>query len=84
MKKMKHVTPVRAIREKCLDCSAGSPAEVRMCTVGPEAKNPCPLFPYRLGKNPGAKRNLSPEARGRQAENLKIARAQIGKKQKDH
>ena len=45
---MKKLTPMRAIRGKCLDCCCGSPAEVRMCP----AEN-CPLHPYRFGKRPG-------------------------------
>ncbi|MBM4302481.1 MAG: hypothetical protein FJ121_13335 [Deltaproteobacteria bacterium] len=39
-------TPVRAIREKCLTC-AGSKGGVRKCTA-----EDCPLYPYRMGKNP--------------------------------
>ena len=38
---------LKAIREKCLDCSGSSRAEVRRCTaVG------CPLWPFRMGSNP--------------------------------
>ena len=41
-------TPVlKAIRAKCLDCSGGSRAEVEDCLV-----RSCPLYPFRLGKNP--------------------------------
>lgn len=42
----KKLTPLRAIRAKCLDCS-GSVAEVRACPCGS-----CPLFRYRLGHRP--------------------------------
>jgi len=41
------VTPMKAIRLKCLDCSAGSAKEVRQCPV-----KDCSLWPYRLGKRP--------------------------------
>lgn len=41
------LTPIKAIRAKCLDCSGKSPSEVRKCE-----SNDCPLFPYRMGKNP--------------------------------
>ena len=44
---MKTLTPLKAIREKCLDCSGGQPKEVRLCPV-----TDCPLWPYRMGKNP--------------------------------
>ena len=42
----KYVSPLRAIREKCLDC-CGSSFEVKSCTV-----TSCALYPFRLGKNP--------------------------------
>ena len=46
-KRIKQLTPlIRAIRLRCLDCSAGSSYEVEMC-VCPE----CALFPYRCGLN---------------------------------
>lgn len=44
---MSKVTPMRAIRAKCLDCCCGSQMEVRTCP----AEN-CPLYPYRFGKRP--------------------------------
>ncbi len=40
-------TPLKAIREKCLECSAQVKSEVRNCRC-PD----CPLFHFRLGKNP--------------------------------
>ena len=42
-----HLTPVKAIRAKCLDCCCGNTAEVRRC---PAVK--CALYPYRMGKRP--------------------------------
>ena len=41
------LTPMKAIRAKCLDCCAGSQAEVRLCSI-PD----CPLWPYRKGHRP--------------------------------
>lgn len=44
---MENLTPIKAIRAKCLDCSGSQPSEVRKCeSFG------CSLFPYRMGKNP--------------------------------
>ena len=55
----KILTPLRAIRAKCLDCSAGSAKEVRECVM-----LDCPLYPYRLGKSPNRKpRILTDEER---------------------
>ena len=42
-----HLTPIKAIRAKCLDCCAGHPSEVRICTA-----LKCPLYPYRMGHRP--------------------------------
>jgi len=47
----KRITPIKAIRLKCLDCCCGSSYEVQRCTCEAEP-NYCPLYPYRLGKNP--------------------------------
>lgn len=47
---MKKLTPLRAIRAKCLDCMAGSAKEVRLCP-----SEDCPLYLYRFGRNPKRK-----------------------------
>ena len=44
------MTPVKAIRAKCLDCSGGSAKEVKECPV-----IACALHPFRLGRNPNRK-----------------------------
>ena len=44
------MTPLKAIRLKCLDCMCQNAAEVARC-VCPD----CPLFPYRFGHNPARK-----------------------------
>lgn len=41
------LTPIKAIRARCLDCCGGQKAEVRLC---PSRK--CPLWPYRMGCRP--------------------------------
>lgn len=43
------LTPIKAIRCHCMDCSGGSRKEVATCHVVS-----CPLWPYRLGKRPCA------------------------------
>lgn len=68
------MNPMRAIREKCLDCSCQQPMEVKECTV-----KTCALHPFRMGKNPyRAKRVMSPEAVARAKVNLMAARAVQG------
>ncbi len=44
------VSPLRALRLKCLDCCNGSAREVRLCTAVD-----CPSWPSRMGKNPWRK-----------------------------
>lgn len=51
---MKKITPMRAIRAKCLDCVCGSANEVKLCP-----SDDCPLYMYRKGKNP-ARRGFIP------------------------
>ncbi len=43
------VSPLRALRLKCLDCCNGSAQEVRLCTA-----LDCPNWPFRMGRNPWA------------------------------
>jgi hypothetical protein len=39
-------SPLKAIREKCLDCCCWSESEVRLCTAVD-----CALYYFRMGKN---------------------------------
>lgn len=41
------MTPVKAIRAKCLECSNGQYSEVRACPA-----TDCPLYAYRFGHRP--------------------------------
>jgi hypothetical protein len=44
------ISPLKALRLRCLDCCADQPSEVRLCTaVG------CANWPFRLGTNPWRK-----------------------------
>lgn len=47
---MKALRPLKAIRQKCLQCSNDQPAEVRKCPI-----TTCPLYPYRSGHKPSKK-----------------------------
>lgn len=47
----KRLTPIKAIRAKCLDCCCWQKNEVKYCAV-----MDCPLHPYRMGHNPYIKR----------------------------
>ena len=41
------ITPMKAIRAKCLECSGGNRAEVKACPI-----EKCPLYVYRSGHRP--------------------------------
>lgn len=45
---MKKMTPLKAVRARCLNCCADSSREVRLCPA-----TGCPLHPIRSGKNGG-------------------------------
>lgn len=49
-------TPIRAIRENCLECSGGSSSDVMHCPCDGVKSTRCALWPYRLGKRPSTLR----------------------------
>lgn len=68
---------LKAVREKCIDCSGGSLAEVRLCAVVR-----CALWPYRMGENPYARRRglLPPRPNGLSKKSPLIVRNSGGKR----
>lgn len=59
--------PVKAIREKCLDCCGGSKAEIRKCV-----STDCAIWPFRMGTNPFRKKAvLTAEEKKRRAQRLR-------------
>ena len=53
---MAKLTPIKAIRQKCLECSNYQPKEVRLCSV----KN-CALYVYRDGHRPKDDKSINEE-----------------------
>jgi hypothetical protein len=43
----KPISPLKALRARCIDCKGGELSEVRRC-----AHLDCPAWPYRMGTNP--------------------------------
>jgi transposase-like protein len=70
-------SPVKAIREFCLQCCGDDVAGVRDCT-----STICPLKPFRFGKNPYVKRSLTEEQK--EAAKVRLAEARERKKHADH
>ena len=69
-KAMNPLTPIKAIRAKCLDCCCGSANEVRECTL-----EKCGLHAYRMGRNPNIKpREYTQEQKEAMAVRLQDAR----------
>ena len=67
MEKMEKITsPLKAIRCFCIECMGGQVREVKDCT----APN-CPLYAFRMGKNPYRSRELTDEERQAIAERLR-------------
>lgn len=49
----KELTPIKAIRAHCMECSGGSFKAVKYCTLDGVNSTPvCPLWPFRFGKRP--------------------------------
>ena len=65
--KFRAQNPLKALREKCIDCSCGDTSEVRKCVAVD-----CALWPYRMGTNPfRKKRELSPHEKRERAKRLR-------------
>ena len=62
-------SPLKAIRQHCLECCCGSAYEVKNCVI-----YDCNLYPFRLGNNPFRKREMTEEQKQATAERLKSAR----------
>ena len=62
--KTKPLTPLKAIKLHCYQCSGENKAEVRKCQIPT-----CPLYSYRFGKRPAtvAKAQAAREARKQRA-----------------
>ncbi len=77
------LSPIKAIRANCLDCCCGSSNEVKLCPI-----ESCPLYPYRLGKNPY--RELTEEQKTEKAKilqkarNLKSSKSIVKTQEKNH
>lgn len=52
------LTPIKAIRLKCLDCCCNSANEVKLCNC-----DKCALYPYRFGKRPKGEQELEAKAK---------------------
>ena len=65
----KRISPLKAIRLKCLECSCGSRNEVKLCPV-----TKCALYPFREGHNPYTKKREWTEEQ-REAQRVRITQS---------
>ena len=49
----KILTPLKAIRSKCMECFCGQAKAIKLCNL-----SECPLFPYRMGKRPKVDKDI--------------------------
>lgn len=61
----KKMTPLRAIKAKCLDCCCGNVREVALCPA-----TDCPLYAFRKGKGAKRESNLTSEQKKAMRERL--------------
>jgi hypothetical protein len=62
------ITMGKAIRQHCIDCSGGYRLEVNRCHI-----TTCALYPFRSGKDPSKKQNLTERQKTAAMINLKKA-----------
>ena len=60
------ISPIKAIRMKCIDCCCGQKGEVNLCPC-----KDCPLWPFRFGKNPYSNKAFSEEQKIAMAERMR-------------
>lgn len=61
---MSKTAVLKAVREKCMDCTCDQPLEIQLCPM----ENRWALWRYRFGKDEDAKRELTPEQKAAYAE----------------
>jgi hypothetical protein len=69
-------SPLKALRERCIDCCGGSLAEARYCV-----SSSCPCWPFRMGENPW--RSPPSEAKRESGRTLAERRRLRGKERAD-
>jgi hypothetical protein len=71
---MKRLSPMKAIRAKCLDCCCDQQAEVRRCEI-----LTCPLWRYRMGREEHDELYVRKPMSKKQRENVEKLRVRGGK-----
>ena len=79
----KQKSPVRAIREFCIECMGGRGSGQNYTKLIEECVSTnCPLYDFRFGKNPHHTQNLTAEQRKERGDRLKFSRSHDKGKEK--
>ena len=68
----KHKTPLKAIKETCVQCMGGRESEGYLKRISECVSADCPIYEFRFGKNPYHKQNLTLEQRTERRERFKL------------
>ena len=70
-KPKKYKSPLKAIREKCIECMGGRESDGYVKRISECVSEGCPNYAYRFGKNPYHIQNLTAEQRKERGERLR-------------
>ena len=64
-------SPLKAIREKCVECMGGRESDGYVKRISECMSLDCPTYEFRFGKNPFHRQDLTTEQRKERGERLK-------------
>jgi len=67
----KHKQPVKAIREKCIECMGGRESNGYVKRISECVSENCPTYDFRFGKHPYHTQNLSLQQKNERRERLR-------------
>ena len=75
-------SPLKAIREKCVECMGGRESDGYVKRISECVSEDCPTYAFRFGKNPYHTQTLTAEQRKERGDRLKFARSHDKGKEK--
>ena len=78
----KQKSPVKAIREFCIECMGGQESEGHIKRINDCGSPDCSLYDFRFGTNPHHKQNLTDAQRKERGNRLKFDRSHDKGKEK--
>ena len=78
----KHKTPLKAIKETCVQCMGGRESEGYLKRISECVSPDCPIYEFSFGNNPYHTQSLSEEPRKERGDRLKFARSHDKGKEK--